>query len=563
MTTTCENCQLAFTIEKEDLEFYKQVSPTWNGRDYPIPPPRNCPDCRQQRRLAIVNERNFFSADCGLCGKRTMTEHPPYNGKVIYCRDCWFSDRWDSCDYGRDVDFSRPIFPQLRELIQAVPTLNLLAEGTNVNSDYIHYAGFAKNCYLITHADFCEDCYYGYGFKNDIGCVDGFYNLSCQYCYDCVDVHTCYGLKGCQDCVNCSSSAFLRDCVGCKNCFLCVGLRNKEYCFENRQLSKQEYEHTIAAINLGSHAQYQSMKKRRATIEQTHPFKELHMNNLENCSGDYLQNCKDTHCSFDCEDVERGKFLYQVVTGAKNVYDIYQYGLNLQESYECSIAGTESYHILFSHNAHNNCADLLYCWFAQGTKNCFGCVNTNRKQYCIFNKQYTKEEYEALVPKIIAHMITTKEWGEFFPITFSPFGYNRTTAQLYYPLTKEEAIAKGYTWDDHELPPPSATRVIAAMDLPDSIQDIPDDVLNWAVSCEVTKRPFKITPQELRLYREHTLPIPRRSPDQRHLDRFGMRNPRKFWERTCNKCEKKIRSTFDPARPEIVYCEACYLQTVY
>jgi hypothetical protein len=28
------------------------------------------------------------------------------------------------------------------------------------------------------------------------------------------------------------------------------------------------------------------------------------------------------------------------------------------------------------------------------------------KEYCILNKQYTKEEYEILVPKIIEHMKT-------------------------------------------------------------------------------------------------------------------------------------------------------------
>jgi hypothetical protein len=32
------------------------------------------------------------------------------------------------------------------------------------------------------------------------------------------------------------------------------------------------------------------------------------------------------------------------------------------------------------------------------------------KQYCILNKQYTKEEYEELVPKIIEHMKKTGEW---------------------------------------------------------------------------------------------------------------------------------------------------------
>ena len=38
------------------------------------------------------------------------------------------------------------------------------------------------------------------------------------------------------------------------------------------------------------------------------------------------------------------------------------------------------------------------------SSDCFGCVSIRNKKYCILNKQYTKEEYEELLPKIIAHM---------------------------------------------------------------------------------------------------------------------------------------------------------------
>ncbi len=563
MEKTCKQCNKQFDVPNDDLRYYDSIAPIFDSQKYSIPAPTHCPDCRQQRRLALCNERHFYMTDCGLCKKRTLTEHPPHNNKVIYCRECWHGDQWNPCDYGREIDFSRPMFEQFKELWQDVRAQNLLSEGTNVNSEYIHYAGFAKNCYLIMHADFCEDCMYGYGFKKNTSCVDGFYNLSCELCYDCVDVHSCYGLKGCQDLLNCSSSAFLRDCVGCKHCFLCSGLREKEFCFENKQLTKEEYDKKMTEIDLGSYKQYQQYKEKRSEFEKGHVFKEYHGHNLENCSGDYLQNCKDTHASFDCEDVEGGKYLYQVVTGAKNVYDIYQYGLNLRESCECSIAGNDCYHVLFCHNAHISCSDLLYCWFIQSSKNCFGCFNMHHKQYCILNKQYTKEEYETLVPRIIEHMRETGEWGELFPISFSPFGYNKTTAQMYYPMEKDAVISKGWKWDDAPDQPPDVTKIIESSALPNSIDDIPDDILNWAVKCEVTAKPFRITSQELKFYRDQRLPIPHRSPDQRHSDRFRLRNPRQFWNRQCAKCNKNIQTTYAPDRPETVYCEECYLSEVY
>ncbi len=49
-------------------------------------------------------------------------------------------------------------------------------------------------------------------------------------------------------------------------------------------------------------------------------------------------------------------------------------------------------------------AKCFYCKLLTGCQNCFGCISLRNASYCILNKQYTKEEYEALVPQIIEHM---------------------------------------------------------------------------------------------------------------------------------------------------------------
>jgi hypothetical protein len=208
------------------------------------------------------------------------------------------------------------------------------------------------------------------------------------------------------------------------------------------------------------------------------------------------------------------------------------------------------------------------------SSDCFACVGLRNKQYCVFNKQYSKEEYEALVPKIIEHMAKAGEWGEFFPSSISPFGYNETVAQEYFPMTREETLAKGFIWSDYEPPFPKVEKTIPASKLPENIEDVPDDILNWAIECEITKRPFRIIKQELDFYRKHRLPIPKRHPDQRHLDRMALRNPRKLFERTCDcpDCAKnhaapdgkptKFLTTYSPDRSEKVYCEKCYAKEI-
>lgn len=85
--------------------------------------------------------------------------------------------------------------------------------------------------------------------------------------------------------------------------------------------------------------------------------------------------------------------------------------------------------------------NLLYTYeLFDYIENCFGCVGLkDKKEYCILNKQYSKQEYEELFPKIIKHMQSTGEWGEFLDPTLSLHGYNETLAQEYFPLSEQEA----------------------------------------------------------------------------------------------------------------------------
>jgi hypothetical protein len=41
----------------------------------------------------------------------------------------------------------------------------------------------------------------------------------------------------------------------------------------------------------------------------------------------------------------------------------------------------------------NSCTDCHFSSLLNSCSNCFGCVALSHKKYCIFNKQYTKEEY--------------------------------------------------------------------------------------------------------------------------------------------------------------------------
>jgi len=198
--------------------------------------------------------------------------------------------------------------------------------------------------------------------------------------------------------------------------------------------------------------------------------------------------------------------------------------------------------IIFSHFMRN-CSEVSYSMFCFNSQNLFGCTGLNRKQYCIFNKQYTKEEYEKLVARIAQHMQKTGEWGKYFPATLSAFGYNETFAYDMEPISKDEAINRGFKWADYK-------------------QEVGVGEGDYVV-CEVTGRPFRLIKQEIEFYKKQGIPLPRVHPDVRIERRYRVRNPNKFWRRACGKCGKNVVTTYDPKRPGVVYCEKCFLEEVY
>jgi hypothetical protein len=560
MSYSCKQCASAFEVTPADLVLLDKLSPVFGGKKFAIPPPTLCPDCRQQRRLFWRNERSLYRRTCDLCKKSIISMYPQGSAHPVYCTECWWSDQWDPLSFGRPFDFSRPFFPQFLELQHEVPRLALNVI-SNENSEYVNHGGYNKNCYLVFAMEFNEDCLYGYQLVKSRSCVDTSDCLESELCYEVSNVEKCHTVFFARNCSNCSSSAFLYDCKGCSDCLLCTNLRNKRNYIRNRECSREEFarEKKILFDRI-ARGELPAILREFHELEQKSIHRAREVTNCENVTGDYLKNSRNLRHCFDLSYGEDSAYVY---TGfqIRDLLDVC-HTTDAQLGYESLSLGYGSYNTLFTHGSWSG-KNLLYCDVVQSGSDMFGCVFMRASKYCILNKQCTQEEYERTVPKIIEHMQKTGEWGEFFPAGIAPFAYNETTASLYFPLTAKEARAKGFPWREAKDEPLMVSKTILASKLPPSIDDIPDDILNWAITCEATARPFKIVKQELEFYREHRLPVPHFHPDERHRRRMALRNPRRLWSRKCAKCQKPIETTYAPERPETVYCENCYLKEVY
>ena len=509
-----------------------------------------------RRRLAFRNERKVYKNTCALSGEPIISIYSPDKPYKVYSQDAWWGDSWNPKDYGRDYDFNRPFFDQFKDLEDSVPHLSL-CNIKGDNSAYCHFTASNKNCYLVFGGDFNEDCMYSIFCMHCTDCSDCYLIENCELCYDLLDCTDCYACKYSQDCNNCNNSAFLYECRGCTNCFGCVGLANKEYYILNKPYSKEEYEIKIKEFGLNSFQSVEKMKETYTNFRLQFPHRFAHLINCENCTGDNIINAKNC---IDCFDL---------FGPGEDLWHMHIAGWELKDSMRCNHLGhgSELCYEISSSVRPNNCAFSFAAWdshdviyskmIVNNSHDIFGCCQMKKAKYCILNKQYSKDEYFELRTRIVEHMKTTGEWGEFFPMKDSPFCYNETVANDLFPMTKDEALSKGLKWMDEDI-----KEIGSGPEFTDCIEDVTNDVFEKSFICEKTGRPFRINEKELKLYKKLNAPLPHYAPETRNDIRLKSRKARKSWDRHCEKCEAPVISSYSPDRPEQIYCEKCFLETI-
>jgi hypothetical protein len=562
----CQNCKNDFTIEPDDFSFYEKIK---------VPAPTFCPECRFKQRYAFRNNIILHKDVCDLCSKNIISMYSSNNTFPVYCRECFYGDQWDQNLSGMNLDFSKSFFAQVDELFKKAPRMNLVGVG-KVNSDYSNHATDVKNVYLSFSVGVSEDCYFmGPQCVGDKNCSSCSMTRNSEWSYDLIDCEHCYKTAFSQNCGNCIESLFLFDCRNCSNCIGSVNLRNKNYCIFNEQYSKEDYFKIKESLKLETYEGLNKFKEAFQEFKNKFPKKYAVLENTQNSTGNYILNSRNVKNSFVVFDSENIKYGF-VSNGAKNCMDVSHTYPSSENSYFAQ-APIESNNIYFSSFIYSNCYEVYYSDNCYSSSYLFGCIGLRNKQYCILNKQYTKEEYFELIEKIKLHMkempyIDNKgrvyKYGDFFPFEMSPFGYNETPLQEYFPLSKEEAVEQGFNWFNKE----NNDYILNILN--ENFHKIInyDFSINSVIECKNKGSvlnncigSFRVHPDELNIFKSLNIFIPDICHNCRNANRIKARNPLKLWHRKCMKegCDNEFETSYDPNRSEIVYCEKCYQAEVY
>lgn len=301
-------------------------------------------------------------------------------------------------------------FQKLRESVPHPCILNLRSE----NSDYCPYVNDAKNCYLLVGFTGSEDCCYGYWVGNCQDCFDNSFLDRCVLCYECLDLNDCFNCDYCQDLRGCNDCSFCRDCIGCQHCFGCVNLKRKKFCIFNEQFGEKDYFLRLKDfLKKGASENLRNFQE----FEVKHPRVYFKGYDNDDSTGDHIDHCKGTCCSFEGHELEDCGYVHNAFK-SKDVYDCCFFGWG-ELNYMCHSAVQD-----YNCNFCNLCwysQNLEYCEYVYNSHDCFGCVSLNHAEFCILNKQYSEAEYKKKVVEIKNEMRKSGEYGETFESQYSEY----------------------------------------------------------------------------------------------------------------------------------------------
>ncbi len=538
-----------FTVSGKEMALRKKLGVEGEPEWHPV--------ARWQLLGAFWQHWALHKRKCGRTGKQIIS---------VFSEDCpypvWHKDEWvkHADPPSAEPDLAQPLFPQMWELFRRCPIAHNIGAG-NENCEYTDDWWYSKNCYLCHSGAKCEDlryCYRVAGVRNSQYAV---FSFDSERCLDIINCHACFRVIHSYNSWNCSECSFLYDCRNCNHCMFCSNLRNKSYCFGNRQLTKEEYEHSVTDWNLRSQRVYERAKGAfRTMLREQAWHRALFIDRSEQALGNYLDECKDCeNCFFlsggnqDCINL----FRTHITRDSLDCVSPYRSEL----SYLCALAQDSCYATAYCYHLIQ-CKFMEYCAHCFQCEHCFGCCGLAGKKHHIFNKPYAPEAYEQKKEELIAAMKRSGEYGRFFPGHFAANPYEESIASFYWPLSTEEGERRGFRMEERKAERESDA--LDASQVPDRCDQADESLARMVFWDSEAKRPFQIRKDDIAFAQDLGVPLPSTYYARRMQENFRLIPfTGELRGTSCGKCGTTAQTSWPQEYDGRILCESCYLKEVY
>lgn len=541
----CEETGELFDITAEDIERCKRFQTLLPTTSF---------HARIRRLRSFVAGFDLFRRTLPD-GRVVISMYDPESSVPLLPQAEWYAARADGRlgeEYTHVYTPDRSFFDQWTEFSRRVPRPAIFQDPQNERCDWVVYTFGSKDCYQTFGGGMNEHVLYS---EQGVQCKHASDLTLCdetEWSYDCVHCPNCSHTFYSQQCERCVNVSFSLGCVSCRDCFGCTNLKGKQFCFLNEQLTEEAYRQRLSEVDLRDASVVDLWREKIQTECWDKAVRRTgYTPGSERANGDDLHDSRDVS----------GISLYQ----CERVYDSFA-AMESKDSYVISSAIAEqSLNSTYIKRAYGNrmclssdgCIDIEYSESLDGCEHCFACIGLSRKKFCLFNVQYTEEEYWKRVDQIKTDMVKRGEYGQFFPYSASPFAYNTAHSDTFAPLTQEEVSRLGGRWYAF---PDAQVEALSIDDLPLKLQQTTDAVLQNAYRCPVSGRAFRYVKPELELHRMLGVALPRIHPTIRRKARMRKDGAIRLWSRTCEECQLPVQARSAPGSAGRILCTECFEQ---
>lgn len=300
-------------------------------------------------------------------------------------------------------------YDEYKKLLLSKPVSDVNGKSLE-NCAYCDYIYRSKNIYLSSYVTDSEDCFYSEYLLKARDCIDCTYVTGSELCYECTDCSGLYNCSYLENCHNCSATDFCLDCNNCIDCFGCFGLKHQQFRIFNKPYSEEIYREKVAQLKRNPPSKIIDVL--RPEFDKLPRLSAWLYKAGGKSVGDYIYNSNNCHKCFNVSNCSNCAYVSDFLDSGNASGDSFDCDFcnKMESCYDCHACENCTNSNFLEHCI--GVSDSEYMRFCYNCSNCFGCVYLQNKEFCILNRQFSRDEYILAVKKIKTELKEAKTYGQ-------------------------------------------------------------------------------------------------------------------------------------------------------